>query len=99
MRHGIGDEAHFEFLRDLLHDGGFADAGRTDQENGTLSVDGEAILSEFVFGEIRLHGSLDLLFCLFDVHDSSRCAAGFVANRASCALTPFPLSSKTRSKR
>ena len=99
MRHGVGNETHFELLRDLLHDGGLADAGCADQEDGALPVDGKAILPEFVFGEIRFHGPFDLLFCLPDVHGSSRCAASFVANRASCALMPFPLSSKTRLKR
>jgi len=38
MSHGVGNEAHLKLLCDLLDDGGFADAGRAQQEDGALAL-------------------------------------------------------------
>ena len=71
MGHGVGNEAHLKLLGDLLDDGGFADAGRAQQEDGALALRRQGVAAELVFGEIRLHGVLDLLFRLLDVHGCS----------------------------
>ena len=58
-------------MGNLLHDGRFADAGRPHQEDGPLLLDGDAVVTELVLGEIRPHGDLDLVFGLFDVQGGS----------------------------
>ena len=71
VRHGVGHEPHVKLLGYLLDDGGFADARRAKQENGTLALGRQGVAAELIFCEIRLHGVLDLLFGLFDIHGGS----------------------------
>ena len=52
--------------RDLLHDGGLSDTGRAHQKDRTLTLNGNQVVAEAVFGKIGFHGILDLLFCLFN---------------------------------
>ena len=66
--HGIAHQPHAQLLCDLLHDGRLADARWPHQEDRPLLFDGDAVVAKLIFGEIRPHGDLDLVFGLFDVH-------------------------------
>ena len=68
VRHRVRHEPHVEVLRDLLHDGRLADAGRAQQEHGALSLGGEAVGAELVLREVGDHRVFDLLLGLLDVH-------------------------------
>ena len=68
VRHRVRHEPHAQLLRDLLHDGRLADAGRAQQEHGALPFGGKTIAAELVLREIRDHRVFDLLLRLLDVH-------------------------------
>ena len=68
VSHRIIDEPQVELGGNLRHDGGLADARRTQEEDGSLRLDGHDILAKLVFGEIGDASFTDLLLCLLDVH-------------------------------
>ena len=74
--HGVAHQPHPQLRRDLLHDGGLADARRAHQEHGPLLFNGDDVATELVLGKIRRHGVLDLRFSLFDVHNKTSLFTG-----------------------
>ena len=68
MGHGIADDADAQFLGDLLHDGGLADARRAHEEHRPLPLQRDFVFSVDVFGQIGGDGILDLVLRFFDVH-------------------------------
>ena len=68
VRHGIAHQPDAHLARHLLHDGGLAHAGRADQKQRTLPLDGNEIRAVLVFGEVDLDRAGHLFFRLADIH-------------------------------
>ena len=68
MRDRITDQIHMQLLRDLFHDRGFADAGRSHQQNGALLFARDQQISRIVRCEIGAHGVVYFFFCFCNGH-------------------------------
>ena len=68
MRDGVRHEVDAELRRDLLHDGGLADARRAHEEHRALLLDRDPVGAGLVLQEIGADRVDDFLFCFDDVH-------------------------------
>ena len=69
--HGVADQTQPHLVRDLLHDGRFAQTRRTQQEHRPLMHQRHPVAAQRVFLQVDLHRILDLLFCTCYIHDSA----------------------------
>ena len=67
---GIGDQIDPALQGYLLHNGGLADAGRADHQDGPLPFDRNLICACFILFQIGFDGVDDFLLCLFDIHSN-----------------------------
>ena len=65
---GIGDETDAAFLRNLLHDLCFSDAGRPHQKDGTLPDLRNTVLAVFILVQISPDSIFDIFFCFLYIH-------------------------------
>ena len=68
--HGIAHKAKPHLISDLLHNGGLAQARRTQQEDGPLMHQWEPVAAQSVLLQVDLYGIFDLLLCTCYIHDS-----------------------------
>ena len=68
MGHGISHQTDMALLRDLLHDGGFADSRGSDQQNRALPGSRGGIHAGRIPVKVNLQGPLNLFFCLCNIH-------------------------------
>ena len=80
----VGDQADPQFLGDLLHDGGLADAGRSHEENGPLPLRRNFIGAGLVLVQVGPDGIDDFLFGFFNVQFDAQ----FVPSRFSTVSIP-----------
>lgn len=66
--HGIGNQSYRFLPGDLSHDGGFADSGRADQQDGPLLGDGNGQDPVIIGGGVGLESPFDFCFCFLYVH-------------------------------
>ena len=64
----IGNQTDVTFIGCLLHNSGFADAGRTDQQDRTLADSRHEITSVCILACIDLYCMKKFKFCFFDIH-------------------------------
>ena len=64
----ISNQSDSTFSGGLFHDRCFADTGRPDQENRSLSDRWQEIMAIRIFTRIDLYGLEKFLFCFFDIH-------------------------------
>ena len=68
VRDGVRHEVDAQLGRDLLHDGGLADARRAHEEHRALLLDRDPVGAGLVLQEIGADRVDDFLFCFDDVH-------------------------------
>ena len=68
--HGVTHQTQPHLIGDLLHNGGFAQTRRTQQEDGSLVYQWKPVATQSVLLQVDLYGVFDLLLSTCYIHDS-----------------------------
>ena len=66
----VSNQGNAAFLCNLLHNLGFADAGRAHQQDGPLPDCRDQGRAGVIGGQVGAHSILDFLFGAFDIHST-----------------------------